>query len=283
MTGPDFGMVPRRVAKLHLPGRVLNVLIAITAHTYGDRRAVSLDQIATDAAIDRSKVPACVRRLKAEGILTAERGGGAGRATIYRIIRDDEAAPPNTTAETTASSSGKHAIDTKNVAHIGNEIAADEAENVATLGSKTLPPLALNGTADGNSIDTRNGTESPLRGERAREVGGSRSRSVSVERQPALLLPLKGRRCTTGPLENYRPGPEIVAWARQYTPGIDPLDQFILGRCKDYYLSRGINITDPEATYRNWLREELERRSGRRNEARAVTGLATVLAMIGDG
>ena len=59
MTGPHFGMIPRRVAKLRLPGRVHAVLDVIACHANpkkGNRAYLRRETIANEAGIDCSKV-----------------------------------------------------------------------------------------------------------------------------------------------------------------------------------------------------------------------------------
>ena len=97
MTGSHFGIVPRRVARLRLPRRALNVLIAIASRANRDRITppLSRDDIASEVGIDRSKVGLCVRKLKENGVLElVVEGGGRGRANVYRIIPDEEALAP---------------------------------------------------------------------------------------------------------------------------------------------------------------------------------------------
>jgi biotin operon repressor len=97
MTGSHFGIVPRRVARLRLPRRALNVLIAIASRANRDRITppLSRDDIASEVGIDRSKVGLCVRKLKENGVLElVVEGGGRGRANVYRIIPDEEASAP---------------------------------------------------------------------------------------------------------------------------------------------------------------------------------------------
>jgi DNA-binding MarR family transcriptional regulator len=287
MSGPGFGIIPRRVARLALSRRVHAVLDVILCHASreGRRAYLSNDTIAREVGIDRSKVPLCVRVLEAKGVLEVVRGGGRGRANHYRIIPDEEAlresSQPAPQADATTT-------EDKNGAVFGTETTV---ENGAVSGSKTVPFSAQNGAVFGTPTErTESGTESPLRGGRAHTREGG-SRSGSLKYQPALLLPLNGSkkmggRRTNGSLEDYRPGPEIVAWAPENAPGVDPLNKAILNRFRDYYLGRGIKISDPEAAYRNWLTEESRRRRrrfGPGDDGRAVTGLATVLAMIGDG
>jgi len=262
MTGSHFGIVPRRVARLRLPRRALNVLIAIASRANRDRITppLSRDDIASEVGIDRSKVGLCVRKLKENGVLElVVEGGGRGRANVYRIIPDEEASAP-----------------LMNGAAAGPETAT---ENGAVSGSKTGPFPARNGAAAGPPTESTEITEPPLRGGRAREGGFSESRSGSVERQRALLLPLNGGRL----LEDYQPSSEFVAWAREESLGVNPLDPIIIGQFKDWHLSRGTKLKDFDAAYRKWLRDESKRGNGRGNEGRALTALTRVLAKIGDG
>jgi hypothetical protein len=233
MTGPRFGIIPRRVARLRLPRRALNVLIAIASRADRDRITPPLkrEDIANEVGIDRSKVSLCVRLLEEKGVLElVVEGGGRGRANVYRIIPDEGAsAAPNGAVSGSETGNG----------------------NGAVSGSKTVPFPAPNGAVSGSPTESTDITEPPLRGGRARG-GVSGSRSGSVGRQPALLLPLNGRRS----LDDYQPGPEFVAWARENTPAVNPLDPFIIGQFKDWYLSRGPELKDPDAAYRKWLRDE---------------------------
>jgi hypothetical protein len=74
-----------------------------------------------------------------------------------------------------------------------------------------------------------------------------------------------------------------VAWAREESLVVNPLDPIIIGQFKDWHLSRGTKLKDFDAAYRKWLRDESKRGNGRGNEGRALTALTRVLAKIGDG
>ena len=107
MTGPHFGMIPRRVAKLRLPGRVHAVLDVIACHANpkkGNRAYLRRDTIANEAGIDCSKVSFCTSWLEKNGLLEISGRGGRGLANTYRIIPDAEAVTPE--AATTAAENG---------------------------------------------------------------------------------------------------------------------------------------------------------------------------------
>ena len=172
MTGPYFAKIPRRIARLHLPGRVLWVLIAIASYATNKEgiARVSLDKIATETEIERTKVRACVRRLEDEGVLETVRGGGRGNATIFRIISDAEASPPAaTSADETASAPGNGA----NGAASDRVTGSNSDENGADFSPRTGPFSVANGAADGPPTERTERTEPPLRGGRARTREGA--------------------------------------------------------------------------------------------------------------
>jgi DNA-binding MarR family transcriptional regulator len=278
MTGGYFGKIPARVARLHLPGRVHAVLIAIASHANREGIArPSLDTIAAETGIERSKVPLCVRVLEAKGVVEVVRGGGRGRANYYRIIPDEEAlrraSQPAPQADATTAD--------KNGAAFGTETTV---ENGAVFGSETVPFSAQNGTVFGTPTErTESQTESPLRGGRAHTREGG-SRSGSVKDQPALLLPLNGNAGRNGAsssaIEHYQPSAEIVAWAAAHFPDVDPLDPSVLDRFKDNHLKKGTNLRDLDAAYRIWIRDEREFRR-RRAGAGGLLDTALGVAMTG--
>jgi hypothetical protein len=112
MTGPHFGIIPRRTAGLRLPGRPHAILDVIAVHT--DRRTglarVGVEAIARETGIHKRKVPDCIKYYLIDtGILEiVERGGGGvggrGRANTYRIISDQEALSRETQSATEAAS-----------------------------------------------------------------------------------------------------------------------------------------------------------------------------------
>ena len=269
MTGSHFGIVPRRVARLRLPRRALNVLIAIASRANRDRITppLSRDDIASEVGIDRSKVGLCVRKLKENGVLElVVEGGGRGRANVYRIIPDEEASAPLPCPRGHGLVFGPgwwckkckrsvYATDCDDEANVDDDepplingaAAGPEtaAENGAVSGSKTGPFPARNGAAAGPPTESTEITEPPLRGGRAREEGVS-NRSGSTGRKPPSSLSLS----------DFQPGAKFVTWARENTPLVDPLDQAVISQFRDWHLSRGTELKDLEAAYRKWLRDE---------------------------
>jgi hypothetical protein len=274
VTGPHFGIIPRRVAGLRLPGRALNVLIAIASRANKDRITppLSRDEIATEVGIDRSKVRYCLRRLEAEVVLEVlVQGGGRERANVYRIIPDEEALPRAAAVPNAASPV------TQNGAVSGLE---NTIENGAIFASETGPFLSPNGAVSGPPTERTDRTEPPLRGGRARTSEGDRFRSgsaVSEAHQSIVLRPNTGAAHapkSTDAVKNYRPSLETLAWAANNVPDLQPLDPDSLGRFKDYHLSKGTILRDLEAAYRCWLSRELEFRSQRGGHARGDRSLA---------
>lgn len=82
--GPHFGMIPLRVATLRLPGRVHAVLVVIAFHAKGRWGFVSLDTIANESGIDRSKVCRCIRWLETKGVIEVVR---RNRRKRHRLLR----------------------------------------------------------------------------------------------------------------------------------------------------------------------------------------------------
>jgi len=96
-----FARIPSRVAGIRdLGARDLRILIAIAAHADVKGRAFpSLARIAalTGLGLDRSKVPPCIRKLVAAGLLrTSHRRDEFGDAasTVYEILFDDAGVLP---------------------------------------------------------------------------------------------------------------------------------------------------------------------------------------------
>jgi hypothetical protein len=271
MTGGYFGKIPSRVARLRLPGRVHAVLIAIASHANREGIArPSLDTIAAETGIERSKVPACIRRLEADRVLVACRGGGRGRATVYTIIPDDELAPTtkHCAAETSA---GMRRVVAENSAAGGNETAINRSANSALSGSQTEPFSALNSAAGGNPTDSeqKERTDSPS-GEshaHARARGDDFSDDGVDRRQAALLLPFDGHGDRRALLKRYNPSAALIDWARdQY--GINALDDRALGKFIDWRIEHNrlpVDIEAIEAAYKNWIRDEATRFAGGHN------------------
>jgi hypothetical protein len=164
VTGPKFGMIPRRVAKLRLSRRVHAVLDVIACHARGGTALLLLKTISDEAGIDRSKVCFCIRVLrKLELVEVMVQGGGRGRASVYRIITDEEAL---------ARTADAAVREPENVAVSGNisglETLPILALNVADFGLETLPILATPIERRTESL-TEKGTES-ARAENARQT-----------------------------------------------------------------------------------------------------------------
>jgi hypothetical protein len=152
-------MIPRRVAKLRLPGRVHAVLDVIACHANpkkGNRAHLRRDTIANEAGIDCSKVSFCTRWLEKNGLVEISGRGGRGLANTYRIIPDAEAVRP--AAATTAAENGA------DDGTVSNQNGAAFGQNGAAFGQNG----AKNGTP---TSQNRKNEQNPLRGsrERARE------------------------------------------------------------------------------------------------------------------
>jgi hypothetical protein len=88
MTGPHFGIIPRRVTGLDLTGADHRVLLVIACHARKETRIarLSIETIADEVSLDRRTVQRAMRRLEAKRILKPLRGGGRGRSSEYQII-----------------------------------------------------------------------------------------------------------------------------------------------------------------------------------------------------
>jgi hypothetical protein len=81
--GPQFGIIPRWVARLDLTGGELRVLLVIACHARKETRTArpSIETIADEANLDRRTVQRAMRRLEAKGVpngcAAAARGGRA--------------------------------------------------------------------------------------------------------------------------------------------------------------------------------------------------------------
>jgi len=202
--------------------------------------------------------PSCVR-FEAEVVLEVlVQGGGRERANVYRIIPDEEASA--------RASAGPNAVSpvTQNGAGSGPE---NSTENGANFTAETGPFLPPNGAVSSPPTERTDRTEPPLRRGRARTREGDRFRSGSpvLESHQSVL-----RRPNYGPanapesrnaVKNYRPSLETLAWAANNVPDLDPSNLDVLGRFRNYHLSKGTILRDLEAAYRCWLSREIEFRS----------------------
>lgn len=151
MSGPRFGIIPRRVAGLRLPGREHAVLDVIAIHTDKNSGLAwpSLETIARETGLHKRKVPGRIRRLVDRGVLEIVRHGGhgfggRGRANLYRIILDEEAA--RRTSQPAAETDNAAAAIAVNGALPGPEAAA---ENGALFDFETVPFSTVNGALQG--------------------------------------------------------------------------------------------------------------------------------------
>jgi hypothetical protein len=248
MTGPHFGMIPRRVAKLRLPGRVHAVLDVIACHANpkkGNRAYLRRDTIANEAGIDCSKVSFCTRWLEKNGLVEISGRGGRGLANTYRIIPDAEAVTP--AAATTAAENG---------ADDGTVSNQNGAENGAVSG-KNGADFGQNGAKNGTTTESeqKERTAPPSGESRARE--GDRvffDDGVDDEKQGVLLPPINGGGDRMAPLKRYNPSAELVDWAAEL--GVNALADGVLGEFIDYHLDHDKLPADIEAAYRRWVRRE---------------------------
>ena len=173
MRGPHFGMIPRRVPKLRLPGRVHAVLDVIACHANpkkGNRAYLRRDTIANEAGIDCSKVSFCTSWLEKNGLLEISGRGGRGLANTYRIIPDAEAVTP--AAATTAAENG---------ADDGTVSNQHGAENGAVFGQ--------NG-ADFGQNGAKNGT--PTESEQEERTKPPSGESRASAREGGKIFPMLG-------------------------------------------------------------------------------------------
>ena len=240
------------------------MLDVIATHTDKDSGLAwpSLETIARETGLHKRKVPARICRLEEKGVLEiVQRGGkgigGRGRANVYRIIPDEEAARRASQPAAQADPAAEAAA--VNGALPGPEAAAG---NGALFGSETVPFLAVNGALPGTPTDREQNLEQNLPcGEgRARTREGSRPQSRSVRQQRDLLLPLNGTkapsvgRSALDLFEAYRPPPEIVSMARDL--GVDDvgkvIDKWRYWHCRDDKPFP----RNPEASLRKWILDE---------------------------
>ena len=244
MTGPFFGMIPRRVAKLRLPGRVHAVLDVIACHANpkkGNRAYLRRDTIANEAGIDCSKVSFCTRWLEKNGLLEISGRGGRGLANTYRIIPDAEAVTP--AAATTAA---------ENSADDGTVSNQNGAENGAAFGQNG----AKNGTPTESEQKER--TEPPSGESRASaREGGEDFSNAGVDRSQVEMLPPTdgggGERMVRerAKLKSYNPAAWVVDEAAKL--GVNALDPHELGRFMAWHLKNGKVPADPDQAYYYWI------------------------------
>jgi hypothetical protein len=249
-TGPRFKIVPTRVHRMRLPGRVNDVIGAIASHANKQRVAyLTLETIARETGIGRSHVPALIRRAEAAGILAVTRGGGRGRATEYRIVPDEECRAQNSPTGGTVSD-----------------------ENSPIPCSETVPFRAQNSPTGGTPTEKRTERITERDSLSAREGAGAREGDDdAIWQQGELLLPIKGGNCNDdqrAAIANFHPPPELVDWAaREY--GVDALADDVLGQFRDNQLANDKRPSDLNAAFRIWIRNERKfaaRQSGRPRE-----------------
>jgi hypothetical protein len=251
--GPHFGMIPRRVATLRLPGRVHTVLVVIACHARDGWARLSLDTIADEAGIDRSKVCLCIRWLEEKAVVEVVRRRGRGLANAYRVVPDAEAV--RLKGQATAS---------ENSAVFGTETSAQNRADCGTLSDERS---AAFGTVS-NSKQCRfrppnrdsEEEKTPPSGEsrrRASEKGEDLSNDEDIEK-PAVLV--KGGGDRNAPRRRYNPSAALVEWAsEQY--GVTALDDAVLGGFIDWHLEHARlpgngSFEAIEAAYRRWIRRE---------------------------
>jgi hypothetical protein len=252
VSGPYFGIIPRRVAKLRLPGRVHAVLDVIACHANpkrGNRAYLCRDTIANEAGIDCSKVSFCTRWLKKNGVVEISGRGGRGLANVYRIIPDAEAVTP---AAATV------------VAENGADDGIVSGQNGADFGSKTVLILAQNGAIFGTPTEEEQKERTdPPSGEartRAREEGDDFLNDEVDRRQIEMLFPFNGgggREHRLAALKTYNPNAETIQFGSDL--GINAHDLRVLGKFRDWHIEHNIlpaNREAIDAAYRNWLRNE---------------------------
>jgi hypothetical protein len=216
---------------------------------------VSLDTIANETGIDRSKVCRCIRWLETKGVIeVVRRGGGAGLANAYRVIRDAEAAqpPPRETAQPTAAENsaifGTETI-AENSAVFGTETTA---ENSADCGTVSDENSAVSGTPIEENIEER----TPPSGESRAREGESFSQTDWVDKKQRVRL----RSIDGGPdrrlaaLKAYNPSAATIEFAAEL--GVNARDPHVLGKFIDYHCSKGNPPADCDAAYRYWISNE---------------------------
>src|SRR5689334_9465961 len=234
MTGPHFGMIPRRVAKLRLPGRVHAVLDVIACHANpkkGNRAYLRRDTIANEVGIDCSKVSFCTSWLEKNGLLEISGRGGRGLANTYRIIPDAEAVTP--AAATTAAENGADDGTVSN--QHGAENGAVFGQNGADFGQNS----AKNGTPTESEQEERTKPPSGESRASARE-GGEDFSNAGVDRSQVEMLPPTdgggGERMVRerAKLKSYNPAAWVVDEAAKL--GVNALDPYELGRFMAWHL-----------------------------------------------
>jgi hypothetical protein len=251
MTGPHFGMIPRRVAKLRLPGRVHAVLDVIACHANpkkGNRAYLRRDTIANEAGIDCSKVSFCTNWLEKNGLLEISGRGGRGLANTYRIIPDAEAVMP--AAATTAAENGADDGTVSN--QRGAENGAVFGQNGADFGRNS----AKNGTPTESEQEERTKPPSGESRASARE-GGEDFSNARVDRSQVEMLPPTdgggGERMVRerAKLKSYNPAAWVVDEAAKL--GVNALDPHELGRFMAWHLKNGKVPADPDQAYYYWI------------------------------
>jgi hypothetical protein len=251
--------LPPRAALLRLSGRDYDVLVAIARHANRDGYAYpSLATIAKEAGTLEKRVPSRIRKLEQKRLLCVVRsGGGRHRCNVYRIVHDDDlsaTAPPDETTDyrstaMVAPQSGPRADGksaNQNTPESELETPHSRSRNTPISESEGLhfsgqnPPPAEDQTEAGTYQGPPQGTE-----------GRARARATPP--------PRSNHGCD---IRNYQPGPDIVTWAAEYRPDLDPLDRGILEAFRNYCAGRGIRVLDPDALYKHWLSRERSTSSG---------------------
>jgi hypothetical protein len=249
--GPYFGMIPRRTASLRLPRRVHAVLDIIACHARGGWARLSLDTIANEVGIDRSKVCLCIRSLEKKGVVEVVRRGGRGLANAYRVIPDAEAVPP--AAQATAA---------ENSAVFGTETTARNSADCGNVSDENS--AALGTVSNAKQCRFRHPNRDSTEEEKTPPSGESRAREEDFsndwvnEKQGVLLPPINGGGDRMAPLRRYNPSAELLDWAREFY-GVNALDERVLGEFIDWHIEHNNlpgNIGAIEAAYRRWIRRE---------------------------
>ena len=91
-------------------------------------------------------------------------------------------------------------------------------------------------------------------------VAADGNRTEQFRTQQGTILPLgaraRARRKDFFSLAEFQPNTEIVSWAAEHVPEVNPLDPEIIAAFKDHYASNGKVTNDPDAAYRQWIRKE---------------------------
>ena len=241
--GPQFGIIPRWIARLKLSGCEHRVLLVIACHARKETRVArpSIETIADEANLDRRTVQRAISQLEAKGVLKRLPGGGRGRSSEYQIIFEPAA----------------------DTANSGNDAAVSDAGDTANSGvfvPQTAAFSSLNSGADATPTDSeqKERTDPPSGESHARARGDDLSDDVVDRRQAALLLPFDGRGDRRALLKRYNPSAALVDWATdQY--GINALDDRVLGKFIDWRIEHNklpVDIEAIEAAYSNWIRDQ---------------------------